>query len=164
MDAFVCAASEPEVRLRVSYHEAGHAIAAIALGVPVRCASVYPLGEERGRVVFAQTFKDVDLEVHLLLTLAGPTAELRHAPTASWSELLAGGDMYDVETIFGYERLVEKWTPDRVSAEIGEFRAKADRLVERYWPWIGRTAEQLAERRYLTGVEIEALRRGAGHL
>lgn len=72
-----------------AYHEAGHAVVALALGRPVHRVSVLPnrdrLGQcEFGKAVFRPSEDWVEREV--LISLAGLAAEARHTGTYGWDE------------------------------------------------------------------------------
>lgn len=69
-------------REEVAYHEAGHAIAALALGVSFEKVSIEPDDESHGRVhgfeVHEDELDDLDfLKRHIVITIAGPLAAAR---------------------------------------------------------------------------------------
>ena len=70
-----------------AYHEAGHAVMALALGRPVACVSALPgrgfLGTcEFGKAVFRPS--EDWLEREILIALAGPAAESRRTGAYCW--------------------------------------------------------------------------------
>jgi hypothetical protein len=72
-----------------AYHEAGHAVVALALGRPVHRVSVLPnrdrLGQcEFGKAVFRPSEDWVEREV--MISLGGLAAEARHTGTYGWAE------------------------------------------------------------------------------
>jgi ATP-dependent Zn protease len=80
---------KPEYNPETAYHEAGHAVVALALGRPVHRVSVLPnrdrLGQcEFGKGVFRPSEDWVEREV--MISLAGLAAEARHTGTYGWDE------------------------------------------------------------------------------
>lgn len=72
-----------------AYHEAGHAVAALALGRPVHKVSVLPDRERLGHCAFgkAPVRPSEDwIEREILISLAGLAAEARHTGTYGWAE------------------------------------------------------------------------------
>src|SRR4051812_47558937 len=70
-----------------AYHEAGHAVAALALGRPVRYVSVLPGRELLGWCEFGKaTFRPSEdwLEREILIALAGVAAQARHTGEYDW--------------------------------------------------------------------------------
>ena len=70
-----------------AYHEAGHAVMALALGRPVACVSVRPGREFLGTCHFGKAvFRPSEdwLEREALIALAGPAAEARLTGAYAW--------------------------------------------------------------------------------
>jgi len=70
-----------------AYHEAGHAVAALALGRPVHGVSILPDRERAGVCEFGKgTFKPTDdwLEREAIISLAGLAAEARFTGNYAW--------------------------------------------------------------------------------
>lgn len=81
------------LREATAYHEAGHAVMALALGRPVDCVSIRPTTEQLGVCHFRKpVFRPSEdwLEREILIALAGLAAEARHTGTYAWEE--AGRD------------------------------------------------------------------------
>jgi len=76
-----------------AHHEAGHAVIALVLDIPVRYASIEPRKNTWGRVAHGPA-ESRDLE--LILAVAGPQAQRRFAPRSNW---FGGGDMVFVEKV-----------------------------------------------------------------
>lgn len=96
-----------------AYHEAGHAVIALALGRTIHKVSVLPNRERMGEVRFAKgAAKPTDdwVEREILIALGGMAAEARHTGTYATAE--AAQDL----------RFVRRLAADR----------KSDRQVERY--------------------------------
>jgi ATP-dependent Zn protease len=77
-----------------AYHEAGHAVVALALGRPVHKVTVLPDRERLGHCRFAKAVvrpSDDWVEIEMLIALAGLAAEARHTGTYGWEE--AGRDL-----------------------------------------------------------------------
>lgn len=70
-----------------AYHEAGHAVVALALGRPVQRVSVLPKREHLGRCEFGRgVFRPSKdwLEREILISLGGVAAEARHTGRYAW--------------------------------------------------------------------------------
>jgi len=66
----------PSERMRIAYHEAGHAVAARKLGLPVDYINIVPKGATLGHVML--TGPEVpDPELDIIFSMAGPVAEKR---------------------------------------------------------------------------------------
>jgi len=95
------------------YHEGGHAVTALAFGIPVRSASIRPRKATFGRVITPRLpDKDVDIEIYI--ALAGPFAHRRFAPGSNWLT----GDFAIAETQFdppalSHTRSTRRRTGDR---------------------------------------------------
>jgi ATP-dependent Zn protease len=77
-----------------AYHEAGHAVVALALGRPVHRVSVLPNQDRLGQCEFRKgVFRPSDdwLEQEVLISLAGLAAEARH--TGDYDRDAAGRDL-----------------------------------------------------------------------
>ena len=80
---------KPQHDLATAYHEAGHAVVALALDRPVHRVSVLPNRERLGQCEFGKgRFKPSEdwLESEILIALAGLAAEARHTGTYSMAE------------------------------------------------------------------------------
>src|SRR4051812_29930781 len=70
-----------------AYHEAGHAVAALALGRPVDRVTIRPRQQRAGQCEFGKAvFRPSEdwLERELLISLAGLAAEARHTENYAW--------------------------------------------------------------------------------
>jgi ATP-dependent Zn protease len=137
---------EPPHNEATAYHEAGHAVVALALGRPVQCVSVLPDRVHLGRCEFRKgTFRpSADwLEREILIALGGVAAEARHTGTYAWD-----GAARDRQFV---HRLAVQRAGER-QAERLERRllAKAEHLLARTGHW--RAVELIA---------AELLRHGA---
>ena len=72
-----------------AYHEAGHAVVALALGRPVHQVSVLPGRERLGQCAFGKAvFRPSEdwLEREALIALGGIAAEARHTGAYAWDQ------------------------------------------------------------------------------
>lgn len=92
----------PPDRVRVAYHEAGHAVAAVVLGMDVEHATIVPAGDTLGHVIVGdrdENAKDLGYWVdRATMCWAGPLAEQRREGTEI--EDLSGDD-HDSILLFG---------------------------------------------------------------
>jgi hypothetical protein len=130
----------------VAYHEAGHAVAALALGRPVQHVSVLPDREHLGVCAFRKgTFRPSQdwIEHEILISLAGVAAEARHTGDYAWD-----GAARDLQFV---RRLIVERTGGR----------RAERLERRL---LSKTEHLLAREGHWRAVELivaELLLRGA---
>ena len=132
-----------------AYHEAGHAVVALALGRPVHQVSILPNSEHLGRCdVRKGTFRPSEdwLEREILIALGGVAAEARYTGTYAWDE--AGRDRQYVR------RLAVQRAGER-QAERLERRllAKAEHLLDRpgHWRAVELIAAELLQRGAISG-------------
>src|ERR1700747_802231 len=88
---------EPPFAESTAYHEAGHAVAALALGRPVQRVSVLPDAKFLGRCEFGKgVFRPSEdwLEREILIALSGIVAEALHTGTYTWD-----GAARDLQTV-----------------------------------------------------------------
>jgi plasmid stabilization system protein ParE len=136
---------EPSFNQAVAYHEAGHAVVALALGRPVHCVSVLPDRVHLGTCEFQKgVFRPSEdwIEREILISLAGLAAEARHTGNYAWNG--AGRDL----------QYVRRLTVERA----GERRA--ERLERRL---LAKVEHLLAQEENWRAVELivaELLRRG----
>lgn len=88
------------VEIATAYHEAGHAVLALALGRPVQRVSVRPDQLRLGRCEIQKgsfrRSKDV-IETEILILLGGVAAEARHTGEYAWDA--AAEDLRDVRSL-----------------------------------------------------------------
>jgi len=132
-----------------AYHEAGHAVIALALGRPVHHVSIRPDRERLGLCEFRKAvFRPSEdwLEREILIALGGLAAEARHTGDYAWDE--AGHDRQFIR------RLAVQRAGER-GAERLERRllAKAEHLLsqEGHWPAVELIAAELLRRGSISG-------------
>jgi hypothetical protein len=122
---------DPPYDEATAYHEAGHAVVALALGRPVHRVSVLPDRERLGQCAFARgAFRPTDdwLEREILIALGGLAAEARHTGSYAWDE--AGFDRLYVRRL-AVQRAGERQA-DRLERRL---LAKAEHLLARAAHW-----------------------------
>ena len=132
-----------------AYHEAGHAVVALALGRPVQHVTIHPDREHLGLCQFgkgATRPTDDWLEREILIALGGLAAEARHTGNYAWEE--AGKDRRYVRALC-VQRAGER------QAERLERRllAKAEHLLARsgLWKAVELIAGELLKRGAISG-------------
>ena len=129
-----------------AYHEAGHAVLALALGRPVQRVSILPDREHFGRCEFGKgVFRPSEdwLEREMLIALGGIAAEARHTVNYAWDG--AGRDQHYVRSL-----AVQRAGERRAERLVRRLLAKAEHLLAREGHW--RAVELIA---------AELLRHGA---
>jgi ATP-dependent Zn protease len=129
-----------------AYHEAGHAVMALALGRPVDRVSIRPGAEMLGVCHFRKAvFRPTEdwLEREILIALAGLAAEARHTGAYAWDE--AGRDRQYVADL-ALQRAGNAKQAERLERRL---LAKAEHVLNQAGNW--RAVERLA---------AELLRRG----
>lgn len=152
-----------ERRLRATtYHEAGHAVAALALGRRVRSVTVVPDAGRLGACTFAKMPRRfqpdaklgprtrASLEDHITVSLAGEVAEHMYTGRHAWSG--AADDMRQ-----SLDRASYIAADDREVAALLEWlRLRARNLLATNWSRVELVATELEERGTLTGLEALA--------
>jgi hypothetical protein len=127
----------------VAHHEAGHAVAALVLGVRIDSLAIHDGkgdGDASGRMNFQGTG---DVREHLV-TLAGPAAERLAVG------FLDGAEADDVRSV--------RAAMDAAAA--GVLMALAEVIVASHWPAVTRLVETLADRPEMNGHDLRKLLRG----
>lgn len=146
---------EPQQDEVTAYHEAGHAVAALALGRPVQRVSVLPDRQRLGLCQFGKgVFRPSEdwLEREILISLAGIAAEARHTGHYAWD-----GAARDCQ----YVRQLAVQRAGERQAERLERRllAKAEHLLaqEGHWRAVELIAAELLRRGVISGRTVRHL-------
>src|SRR5436305_10782063 len=132
------------------YHEAGHAVMALALGRPVDCVSIRPNRVQLGVCHFRKpVFRPSEdwLEREILIALAGLAAEARHTGTYAWDE--AGRDRRYVAEL-ALQRAGSAKQAARLERRL---LAKAEHVLNQAGIWLAveRLAAELLSRGEISG-------------
>jgi hypothetical protein len=133
-----------------AYHEAGHAVIAHMLGVKVRQVSI---DEHGNRTQIGGFGRGEDrIERAIIVNLAGPYAQRRHAPRSRWRHgnhfgSNSGADFDNVtDLIFNLHG------NNKVSEAYWRYvEARAEALVEQHWKKIDAVAQVLLRKHLITG-------------
>lgn len=161
---------------RIAYHEAGHAVSALVLGLRVEHVRLGPLRHGgQGAVVQlrAPRWFVVDFErwrrvrrltptrrryirAHIVNSLAGRAAECRHLIAYGREPSRSFVGSYDWDAVLRASFMAGKgrWRPSSL-------RREAERLIRENWDRVAAVAEALLERRMLSGAELRQLERVA---
>jgi ATP-dependent Zn protease len=157
--------------VRVAYHEAGHVVAAVVVGLSPHSASIVPDIDTDGRVRHKKPFHGINLEVdnsdrarlrverNIIICFAGPSAQRKHQPR-SWRTWHGQTDFETAVDLAG-----------RVSGSDAEADAflkwlneRAVALVNFHWESVERVATALLARRTLNAAEIKHIVRNCEDL
>ena len=141
-----------KIRKIAAYHEAGHAVVALAMCVTVRCASIRPDQKRYGRVVTHGPPEPAD--AMLFIALAGPFAHRRFAPGSNW---LTGDLNVVCNKIFGRGNRADVKKQKYLAHVVDD----AEQIVDYFWADIVVAAKALRKHETLTGNEISAVIRAA---
>ncbi|GLK71275.1 hypothetical protein KHC23_10905 [Ancylobacter dichloromethanicus] len=144
-------------------HEAGHAVIAIALGLPVEGMTVVPDGEAAGHVIIPDQWAILDswearerwrdertaIMGRILAYMAGAEAEI---------EILGNCHGGDGDDRLWISRMLEEIPSERTPAQLEErLRGHTRALVRRHRAAIERLAGEIAQSRSLSAVQLTAL-------
>ncbi len=135
---------------RCAIHEAGHATAALAFGIPIIAVSIADDRPHLHRDRYRAHDENFGLEAIVILCLSGPEAERELCGAAD-----DGGDHLDYE--MAREYLARHITnPLNAAAELARYRDAAQRLVRSPWAQqrIRLLADALLRRGNLSGEQI----------
>jgi hypothetical protein len=136
-------------RRRMAYHESGHAISAVAWGVPIRRVSIEP--PEMRHSLWFNTSDNTRLQRLAAMRLAGSAAERFFVGPVE-------DDSVDLEMARGYLAAVGL-DPSQIEAELTALRSEAERLVRTSWAQkrIRLVADALLRDGRLDGEAVKAL-------
>ena len=152
----------PRFRRSSAYHEAGHAVVAVVLGVGVESVSLYP-DKSRGTLEWysvARTNLTVGKSLYddegVIIILAGAAAQKKHAPS-SIRRHAATGDYEKARSLvfFGAK-------PDHEAYMLFQKRwdwlvAEASKMIEANWHVIDAVARRLFAVGEISGVEVKKI-------
>jgi hypothetical protein len=132
-----------------AYHEAGHAVVALALGQPVHRVSMVPTHDHLGRCELRKGVPRPSqdwLECQILITLGGLAAEAKHSGVYAWE--LATRDRQYVRQL-----AAERAGPRRAERLEQRLLAKVEHLLGRagYWRAVELIAAELLRRGVISG-------------
>lgn len=142
--------SSPTTESATAYHEAGHAVVALALGRPVQRVSIEPNALRLGHCEFKKaSFRPTDdvVETEMLILLGGLAAEARHTGEYGWDE--ASQDLREVR-ILAARRAGSAAKAERVEKRTLD---KTEYLLGRpgMWNAVERIADELLRSRTISG-------------
>ncbi len=152
-----------------AYHEAGHAVAAWYLGAGVKSASIVPDADSTGRVYYERhPLEGIDIDLDdgphvqarledaIQIALAGPVAHRRFNPR-SWRHHHGEVD-HRVATDLALKNC---GSAEIASAYLKYLGLLARGIVKTNWVAVEALAEELLERRAMSGEDVEEVIRAA---
>jgi hypothetical protein len=148
-------------RKSTAYHEAGHAVAATAIGLGVKTVSIIP-DPTRGTIDWVSggrvTVKRCEYgDRDIIVLFAGGAAQRRHAPT-SVRRFSAEGDFNKMKMLIDVGRVEDAMRKKRQNW----LKDETDRLINSQWTAIEAVANRLMQTGELTGTEVSAIFRHCG--
>ena len=145
--------SEPgpsELETATAYHEAGHAVLALALGRPVQRVSILPNQLRLGACEFKKgSFKPTHdaIETEILILLGGLAAEARRMGEYAWS-----GASADLRVVRGLTAM-RAGSARQVARLERRMLDKAEYLLDQpgHWEAVTRIAEELLKTTVISG-------------
>jgi ATP-dependent Zn protease len=140
---------DPPFNAGTAYHEAGHAVVALALGRPVHNVSILPDRDRAGLCEFGKsTFRPSEdwLEREILIALGGIAAEARHTGDHAWD-----GAALDEQYV---RRLAVQRAGERQAMRLQRrLLAKAENLLTKagHWQAVELIAAELLRRGEISG-------------
>lgn len=156
--------TEPRLREHDAHHEAGHAVVALAWGIPVEYVSMVPNVTHAAHVRFAEW--SGPWYSFAMAMVAGEVAGERWlrdsglaTPERLWNaERACGSDRRTVVDAApdGLRVTFGSPAPSRESrvVDYAHLQAGVGRLLDTLWPQVARLAAALTERELLTGAEV----------
>jgi hypothetical protein len=141
---------EPSSDEATAYHEAGHAVMALALGRPVACVSVRASRENLGICEFGKAvFRPSEdwLEREILISLAGLAAEARHTGEYCWESASKDND-------FAEELALQRaGNPRKAQRLLRRLLSKAEHVLNQdaHWEAVERMAAELLRHGEISG-------------
>jgi ATP-dependent Zn protease len=129
---------------RRAYHESGHAVAAIAFGIPIIRVTVNADAGHLYRGYYSAA--GIGLECMVTMCMAGGASE------EYFCGAINGSDRIDIEMARRY--LARRFDPLQIEVEIEHARAAAGRLVREQEERIRLIADALLQRGTLSGADI----------
>ena len=132
-----------------AYHEAGHAVIALALDRPVHAVSILPDRERLGVCAFGKAAvrpTEDWIEREMLISLGGLAAEARHTGSYAW-------DQADRDLRYVRDLAEQRAGPRRAERLERRLLAKAEHLLakEAHWQAVERIAAELLRRGTVSG-------------
>jgi hypothetical protein len=165
-----------------AYHEAGHAVALIYLGIQFKRAHLSYAKTGRGVVTDVRTpffnseaDRDCWFENDTITSFAGPLAERRYAPRSDWRKGMGHDGVqelyYGEDDVVSYVRAAHASDLEHIHRNLealgyhGEARdayqskleARAKALVKKLWPQIQIVAAALLKKKVLSQAEVRRL-------
>ena len=164
---------KPTKALRsVAYHEAGHAVAAWEVSLPIKTLSIVPEADTAGRLVHPPYFKGVHpdadtspcvqrrIENMVFVCYAGPEAERRFNPKGLWKDHAQGDWKQAIEILthqVGSDEELEAY------CNLMRIRAKNFIALDHVWEDIEKLADELLVRQKMSGRDVDAVLQGKSH-
>lgn len=148
-----------------AYHEAGHAVAFLAFGCPVKSATIVRAALASGEVLARPVGGTIPVSHLVTGLMAGRVAQEKYLVLTGvpldedMLGHLTAGAVDDVAQIHGYLE-GRDLQPDII---ISVATSKAAELLEANWPAVERVAAELLAHGTLTGAQIEAIYQAEAH-
>jgi ATP-dependent Zn protease len=142
------ASGEKPIRARLAYHEAGHALVAIVLGIPVTKVWLESSGEKGHTITSSESDPSTGLaKKYIKILRAGQIADALFAGEGE------GLDAAEVD----WQKINKLAESHNLTEEVRELGLQTRQLLSDHWSSVKRLAEDLLAREMLSGLEVEEI-------
>ncbi|MHB1629559.1 MAG: AAA family ATPase [Bacilli bacterium] len=158
--------ADSTIRSRIAVHEAGHAIAALALGRTVEYVTIQPRGRVLGYVFYSEgkdglLLTQAELETEIMILLGGRAAKfvcLQDRSTGAANDIERATELTRrMITVYGMgdDLVASKSADQETGARLREYDERVRRMIERHREAHRILAERLLEEELVNGDTIQ---------
>jgi ATP-dependent Zn protease len=155
----------PAQAAATAYHEAGHAVAALCLHLPIKHVTIVPENDTHGHIQIRPPFRRSDnpefdrsdrlrlkLETYAIFCLAGLEAQRKFRPSSARSYHWHQDYVHVLDYLDSFAE-----DNDEVQVWLRLLRIRARNLIATHWALVEALAAALMERKRLSGDEVRGV-------